>query len=216
MSENEIQNSTSGLNRRSVVKGAAWSVPVIAAAIAAPAASASVATASLAWTDSSSSLVNLRVLDSATVVTAQVLPTVPTEFTLTNGPGAISSTAVVTVVVGRPNGINLPLGSARGFGVYSYDGTPTAPATRTVQYNSAPIVGNIGFPITTYTSTQSFNVASNGALVVPVEFGLTGNNSGLTVQLLASFPVTLTVDFGAGNVYSASTTITVPVGAGIL
>ncbi|MEE2567943.1 hypothetical protein V1638_00820 [Pseudarthrobacter sp. J64] len=42
MSENELQNSAARFNRRSVVKGAAWSVPVIAAAIAAPAASASV------------------------------------------------------------------------------------------------------------------------------------------------------------------------------
>lgn len=217
MSENEIQkSSSSSLNRRSVVKGAAWSVPVIAAAVAAPAASASVANASLSWTASSSSLVNIRVLDSATVVTAQLLPTIPTEFTLQNGPGAISGTAVVTIIVNRPNGINLTVGSARGFGVYSYDGVPTPPATRTAVYTSVPLIGNVGFPITTYTATQTFNVASNGALVVPVEFGLAGTNSGLTVQALASFPVTLSVDFGGGNVYSATSTITVPVGAGLL
>ncbi|AIY03631.1 hypothetical protein ART_4032 [Arthrobacter sp. PAMC 25486] len=42
MSEIEQQNfATKPRNRRAVVKGAAWSVPVIAAAIAAPAASAS-------------------------------------------------------------------------------------------------------------------------------------------------------------------------------
>lgn len=42
MSENEVQgNASKSFNRRNVVIGAAWSVPVIAAAVAAPAAAAS-------------------------------------------------------------------------------------------------------------------------------------------------------------------------------
>lgn len=42
MSEHEIRNQVpNGINRRNVVKGAAWSVPVVAAAIASPPASAS-------------------------------------------------------------------------------------------------------------------------------------------------------------------------------
>ncbi len=36
----ELENTTSGIDRRTVVKGAAWSVPVIAAAVASPLAAA--------------------------------------------------------------------------------------------------------------------------------------------------------------------------------
>lgn len=218
MSENETQKPVSGgFNRRSVVKGAAWSMPVIAAAIAAPAASASVANASLAWNGTRSSLLGLQVIDSQDVVTVGVLFTIPNQFTLQNGAGAISGPAVVTVVVGRPAGINLTTGTARGFGVYSYDGVPTPSSTRTAVYQRGGVLNTpYGFPLTTYTSTHSFTVASNGALTVPVEFGLTGSSGLLNIAALASFPVTLTVDFGNGNVYSDTTTISVPVGAGIL
>ncbi len=204
-------------NRRAVVKGAAWSVPVIAAAIAAPAASASVANASLEWTGSNTDLLALRLLDgSAGVVNAKALITVPTAFTVTNGPGAISGNATVTVVVGRPSGINLAAGAARGFGVYSYEGVPVPAGERSVDYNSLPLVGKVGFPNTSWTSTKAFNITANGTFEVPVEFGLAGESGLLNISALASFPVTLTVDFGAGNVYTATTAVSVPVGAGIL
>ncbi|WP_245934645.1 hypothetical protein [Arthrobacter psychrolactophilus] len=222
MSELEQQNfANKPRNRRAVVKGAAWSVPVIAAAIAAPAASASIATADVLWTASSSSLANLRVLDSATVVTAQVLPTVPTAFTITNGPGAISGPATVTIQVGRPSGINISLGRARGFGVYSYGGVATPSSTRAIEYQKTPVVFGIGgveygFPLTTYTSVQNVTVDSNGQLVVPVEFALAGSSDLVTIQALASFPVTLTVTFSDGTTRTASTSISVPVGAGVL
>ncbi|ALO67782.1 hypothetical protein AS189_16465 [Arthrobacter alpinus] len=222
MSDLEQQNFTNKpRNRRAIVKGAAWSVPVIAAAIAAPAASASTANAGIAWTASSSSLVNLRVLDSATVVTAQVLPTVPTAFTITNGAGAISGPATVTIRVDRPSGINISLGRARGFGVYSYAGVPTPSGTREAVYQKTPIVLGVGgieygFPLTTYTATQNVTVDSNGQLVVPVEFALAGRSDLVAISALANFPVTLTVAFADGNTYTASTVVSVPVGAGVL
>lgn len=217
MSDLEMQNiANKPRNRRAVVKGAAWSVPVIAAAIAAPAASASVATAGLTWTGSETSLLSLRLLDgTAGIVNAKALITVPTEFTVTNGSGAISGNALVTITVGRPTGVNLPVGRARGFGVYSYDGVPTIAGERTAVYETFLGLPG-GFPLTTYTSTKAFSVASNGVLNVPVEFGVAGVSDLLAISALASFPVTMTVDFGAGNVYSASTNISVPVGAGIL
>lgn len=201
--------------RRAVVKGAAWSLPVIAAAAAAPAAVASVNNLSLAFTASQTSLLSLHLLDQAGVLTAQALTTVPTMLTFTNGPGAVADTAVVTVSVSRPAGINLPIGKARGFGVYSYNGTPTLPAQRSAVYASLPVVGQIGFPATTWSNTQTISIPSNGTLSVPIVFGLAGVNTGVAVSLLATFPVTVTVVIG-GRTLTAASSISVPVGAGIL
>ncbi|MGF3055658.1 hypothetical protein [Microbacterium sp. YY-01] len=211
-----MSETTQQIERRTVLRGAVWSAPVIAAAVAMPMASASTNNAGVTWTDSTTSLADLRLLDSDTVLTANVLPTLPTEYTITNGEGAISAAATVSIRVGRPSGINLPVGRARGFGVYSVDGVVTPPSERSVQYESAPLIGDVGFPITNWTGTRNVSISSNGALVVPVEFGLTGTNSGITVQLLSNFPVTLTVDFGDGAAYTASSNISVPIGAGVL
>jgi hypothetical protein len=202
-------------SRRAVVKGAAWSMPVIAAAVAAPAAVASVNNLSLAFTASSTSLLSLRLLDGASVVTAQALVTVPTILTFTNGPGAVTENATVTVSVGRPAGINLPVGRARGFGVYSFNGTATTAAQRTTVYQTAPIIGQFGFPATTWTNTVPITVASNGTLNLPIVFGLAGTNTGVSLSLLATFPVTVTVVIG-GRTLTATSSIAVPVGAGIL
>lgn len=205
-----------GLSRRTVVKGAAWSVPVIAAAVATPLAAASVANSSLAWTSTETGLLALRVLDGGSLLNAQALVTVPDEFTLSNGTGAINAaTATITVVVGRPGGINIPVGRARGFGVYSLDGAVVA-AQNSTAYASLPFVGEVGFPITTFVGTHTFTAASNGSVAVPIEFGLSGDSTGVSIGALSSFPVSLTVDFGDGNVYSANSTITVPIGGGIL
>ncbi|WP_159498950.1 hypothetical protein [Microbacterium sp. 18062] len=204
----------SGVHRRTLLKGAAWSAPVILAAMATPAAMASVADTTLAWTGSQTDLLSLRVLSDSSLITASALVTVPTQFTVNNGgAGAVNETATVTIVVGRPTGINLPVGRARGFGVYSLNGAVVA-ANNTVAYQSAFGI-QYGFPITTFTGTLATSIASNGALQVPIEFGLSGTNSGITVSALASFPVTLTLAF-ASRTLTASTVISVPVNAGIL
>ncbi|MCM6762663.1 hypothetical protein NB037_09575 [Rathayibacter sp. ZW T2_19] len=203
------------ISRRSLTKSAAWSVPVVAVAVAAPMAAASVNTASLAWTASTTSLLTLNIIDTQTTVTAGALVTVPTQFTLTNGAGAIAGeTGVVTIVVSRPAGINITVGTARGFGVRQYNGALTPTGSRSVVYQRA-LGQNVGIPTTSYTSQQTFTVASNGTLNIPVQFGLAGTNSGLGVNALASFPVSLSIAF-PDRTLSASTTISVPVGAGVL
>ncbi|MGF3056990.1 hypothetical protein [Microbacterium sp. YY-01] len=204
------------LSRRTVLKGAAWSAPVVAAAVAVPMASASVNNADLYWSDSDTGLLSLRLLDGSSVLTAQALVTVPTAFTIENGPGAITEAASITVTVGRPGGINLPLGRARGFGVYAAAGQVTAPAERSISYQRTPLTGiQYGFPITTWTGTRTVSIDSNGSLAVPVEFGLAGNSDLLSISALASFPVSLSVTLG-GVTYTDSTSISVPVGAGLL
>lgn len=211
---NEV-NVSNPHSRRTVVKGAAWSLPVIAAAAAAPAAVASVNTLSLAFTASSTSLLSLRVLDGANALTAQSLVTVPTMLTLTNGPGAVTENALVTVTVSRPTGINIPVGRARGFGVYSFNGTTTTAAQRTIAYQSAPLIGQYGFPSTTWSNSVPVTVASNGTLNLPIAFGLAGTSTGVSLSVLASFLVTVTVVIG-GRTLIASSSISVPIGAGIL
>jgi hypothetical protein len=208
--------TSSGVERRTVLKGAAWAVPVLAVAVAAPLASASVNNSSLAFSSSVTDLLTLNLLDGGGTVTAGALVTVPTAFTITNGAGAINQTATVTVTVARPSGINIPVGRARGFGVYSVNGATTTAGQRTAVYQTAPIVGQFGFPLTTYTGTLPVNIASNGTATVPIVFGLAGVSTGVAISALASFAVTLTVDFGGGVVRSTNSSITVPVGAGIL
>lgn len=212
----EVQPA-SGLSRRAIVKGAAWSLPVVAVAVATPLAAASTPTdPTLAWTADTTALLSLQLLDGGGTVQAGALVTVPTEYTFTNGSTALNGeTATISVAVGRPAGINIPVGRARGFGVYSVNGVPTASGARTAVYQTAPIVGQYGFPTTTWTGTSSLTVPSNGTLVVPVAFGLAGTSTGVSISALASFPVTLTIVVG-GNTYTASSTVLVPVGAGIL
>ncbi len=203
----EIKN----VERRTVLKGAAWSVPVIAVAAATPLAAASVNNASIAWNGSTTALLGLHVLDTATVITANALVTVPTQYTVTNGAGALTGAATVTITVGQPSGINLTLGRARGFGVYSVDGVTTPAGERSFNYPNA----TFGFPNTTWTGTRNVTVASDGTLNVPVEFGLVGTHDLASIGLLGSFPVTLTVLLN-GKTFTSSSTIDVPVGAGIL
>ncbi|PPG42701.1 hypothetical protein [Pseudoclavibacter sp. RFBA6] len=203
------------LNRRSLIKAAAWTAPAVGVAIATPLAAASINNASIDWSASQTDLLSLRVLDSQTVITAQALITVPTQVSFINGPGAISAqSAVVTITVGRPTGINLTLGRARGFGVYSYNGVVTTPAQRSAVYQTAAGIP-FGFPLTTWSGTQSITVASNGTLNIPVVFGLAGVNSGVGVSALATFPVAITIVAG-GRTFNDATNISVPVGAGVL
>ncbi|WP_353114306.1 hypothetical protein [Microbacterium sp.] len=210
-----MSETKNAVERRTVLKGAAWSVPVIAAAAAAPFAAASVTNASVAWTASSTSLIQLRLLDTQDVLTAKVLTTVPTEFTITNGAGAITGTPIVSINVGRPGGINLTAGPARGFGVYSVNNVVTQASERSVTYQSG-LLGDYGFPLTSWAAPRAFSIPSNGSVKVPVELALAGKSGLLSISALASFPVTLTVDFGNGNKYTATSAVSVPVGAGLL
>lgn len=203
-------------SRRAVLHAAAWSVPVVALAAAAPLAAASATTFSLAWTGATTSLVALPLLDGGGVLTSQNVVTVPTRFTIVNGPSPITAApATITIGIGRPTDLTLSLGRARGIGVWSVDGVRTTAGERTAVYETAPIVGQSGFPATTWTGTRTVTVAPDGAVDLSVVVGLAGASTGVTVSALATFPVTLTVTIG-GTTATATTTIPVPVGAGIL
>lgn len=206
----------SGIERRTILKGAAWAVPVMAVAVAAPLASASVNTSGLAVTASETSLATLNLLEGGGTVTATALITRPSQITVTNGPGAISQTATFTVTVGRPAGVNISVGRARGFGVYSFNGVPSTAGQRTAVYQTAPVVGQYGFPLTTFTTSTAVTVPSNGSLNIPIVFGLAGVSTGVAVSALTTFPVTVVADFGGGVTRTATSSVVVPVGAGVL
>lgn len=204
----------SGIDRRTALKGAAWAAPVLALSVASPLAAASVGNAGVNFSHFAADLLTLRVLDGTSVATAGVLITPPDEFTIANGAGAVATTATVTVVVARPLGVNLPVGRARGFGVYSLDGDVVA-EQNTVSYLNV-FGSDVGYPTTTFTGTLAVTLAANGSVRVPIEFGLSGTNSGINVSLLSAFPVQIMLDFGGGNVYTDTTVISVPAGAGLL
>ena len=212
-----ITNDRAHTTRRTIVKGAAWSIPVVAAAVAAPMAAASVNNASLAFSDSSGKLLTLSLLSNGSLLGADVLPFGPNELTLVNGPGDISGTASITVAVGVPAGINITLlGAAYGFGVAKFNNVPSTSAERTHNYAGKTLLGGDGgFPTTSFTTTQNISVASNGTLKLPIAFGLEGKSEGVKVSLLANYPVTVTMTIG-GKTLTASSTISVPVGLGIL
>ncbi|MGP9617281.1 hypothetical protein ACT3S2_09665 [Arthrobacter sp. AOP36-A1-22] len=69
--------------------------------------------------------------------------------------------------------------------------------------------------MTTFTTSQNISVASNGQLVFPIEFGLAGSSTGVSVSILARFPVTITMIID-GKTFTATSNVRVPVGAGIL
>lgn len=203
-----------GIERRTVLKGAAWSVPVIAAAVAAPAASASVNNFTAALSGVTSTLVSLRVLNTGAVATSALGLTVPTTLAIVNGAGALSGSATITVTVSRPTGVTLTAGKAYGFGVDRFDNVAATAGQRTASYQSG-LGGEYGFPVTTFTTVQTINVGSGETLNIPIVWGLAGSRAGLSVNALSTFPVSILVTVG-GRQVTASGNIIVPVGAGIL
>lgn len=201
--------------RRSVIRAAAWAAPAVTLASAAPSFAASAGSIeSLTVSDEETSLLSLRLLDGGGgLVTAQALVTVPTEITATTAAGGPVTDATIQVTVGRPAGINLPIGRARGFGVAAFNGVDTTAGSRTVTYATA-LGSQVGFPTTTWTGTIT-SLPAGTATALPLEFGLAGTNSGISVSLLASFPVTVAVTAN-GVTETATTQVRVPVGAGIL
>ena len=113
--ENQSPSPSSGFSRRTLVKGAAWSVPVVAAAVATPLAAASVAPPAAFW---------------ATGATVSVVSGNATNYTL-EGSDADGELAVLpvgsSVTITPDAGVTLLFVSALGIVATSNpDGTITA------------------------------------------------------------------------------------------
>lgn len=215
MSDLEQQNiANKPRNRRAVVKGAAWSVPVIAAAIAAPAASASVGNATVSVTGNQLSLLQLGLLDGSSVLTAGVLVNFPTVLSIANGAGALVGDATGSIVIRNASGIAVGLlGHPRGIGVLEIQG---ATVTGRSQAQPGGIGGSTRAPITTTNfSATGLNIPANGAANLPITFGLTDSTGLLSVDLLTGWTITVTMTIGSTTL-SGSGSISIPVGAGLL
>lgn len=115
----EVQKNK-GLSRRAVVKGAAWSVPVIAAAVATPFAAASVAGADLVPSLAGPLTLSLTAPIVGTVATVDT----PSTLTITNLT-ATPSTAGNTVTVAYPSSLLTLNVTGTGISVLGSDGNLT-------------------------------------------------------------------------------------------
>lgn len=171
-------------DRRAVVKGAAWSVPVIAAAIAAPAAAASARNATLTFDAPVARTFTPNTADQADR-TGQASP----GFTLSNGSGDLTVISA-TLTIGPAK----PVSGKDGVGV------TTLTDVNTTNTFSGRFTGK------TYTInfTHTPVVASNGS----VSYTLSGfNYNGLTAGTGGDYTMTVTFNFSGGISLTASSTI---------
>lgn len=173
-------------DRRVVVKGAAWSLPVIAAAVAAPAAAASAATALVAFSASSTAngLTWTRLNGNQT---ATVKGTGPTSFSIQNDAGAISGplTGIITI---KPTNTGTSKPYAIGVKTVAGSAGLTNVPTVTTTPNTADTM--------TATFTLAAGVESSAFISVNLTFGyhLPGNTvptaSGTTLTYSATLQLT--------------------------
>lgn len=158
MSELEQQNfANKPRNRRAIVKGAAWSVPVIAAAIAAPAASASTASTDLGIAFGGSQILTVGILGS--LLNANV--TLANTLTVTNLGTSVSTGGEVLTLTFPSTLSQLTLVSADGLATITILGT-TATIILPVLAPGASEVINLGLvslPLGVLTGPQTINAS---------------------------------------------------------
>lgn len=187
--------TTQGVSRRSIVKGAAWTAPVIAAAVAAPAAAASPRSATvqfdlpttLSWTDWDG--------------TKAARPGAgPTQFSIINTSGAIAAGITGTLVV-EANTTPTSGQKAKGLGIQTLPGgtiISRSPATR----STAP-----GLKADTVTTSFSLTagVASGATVNIPLTFGYQPSTGAQTPNTYTgTFTATLTLFSGTVQIGSST------------
>lgn len=190
-----------GLSRRTLIKGAAWSIPVIAAATAMPLAAASIGATTAAWVGGASQLLSLDVLTPGDTISAAVLPTAPTMLQVKNAtPGAVPNVTIRFDVVQTTRPVlGLGIGSTRvmrGFSPSAVTGTAAGTLSTTEE------VFNPTIPLGTYYRTntsRTFTLGTvNGGQTInlPVTWGATERKAtGLAladISLAVDFSVTVT------------------------
>lgn len=222
----EVKN---GLSRRTVLQGAAWSVPIVAVAATAPMASASINNAAVYWDGTRRNLLTIDLLDG-TVATANVglLPSVPNNIVLDNGPGDIAGPITGVIDITWQSGIpaGLSLGgdaTARGFAVTDIPGATLGTRTITQRHlvNLVIIPGVLTVAVGCDETSQPFTLntatIAGGAEEVlgQVVYGLTNRNL-LGLSVLMTFTATVSLYADGELIDSASDVIQVPAGAGVL
>ena len=165
-------------DRRAVVKGAAWSVPVIAAAIAAPAAAASARTATAAFDYVAGNGISVVNLDASL---ASKSATGPTGFHIQNTPGAFTGTITGSIrITPNPAAKGDP-----GLGIKSFPAASLSGANLSDSQKGALADANV------YTSTFSYTNTVQSNAVVP--FPMTFYYRGLATSPARNFLVTVTL-----------------------
>lgn len=168
-----------GRNRRGVVQSAVWSLPLIAAAVAAPAAAASTAGAKVSF--SPTPAVNGLRLTSMTGDNQPVYSaTGPTYFTITNGPSAIAGPVTGTITVAQSSNY---LQKPKGIGVKTVEASTASP-----EFTDSPAPkADTG----TTTFSCSSGVQASSSLTLSITFGYQADSSWTTATATAT-PVTYT------------------------
>lgn len=157
MSELKLSNSAS---RRAVVKGAAWSVPVIAAAVAAPAASAS--TSELGALALNGTCGVLGVIGPGFTLTASATAPIPAGTVITISGSGVANIGVFSVTGGLAT-VNVLSGTSRQI-------TLTAPLAAGTTLNLR----------TTLSLTVAFSL--NASVTLPSGYTATGGKLSGTVN----------------------------------
>jgi hypothetical protein len=156
-------------DRRAVVKGAAWSVPVIAAAIAAPAAAASVVTTPSLTIDGEGTPINF---DSAT---PKHHGTAPTSFTIDNpgalSTGAISGSITITPTTTPKKQARIGVNGASPGSVSQGKADNNNSITTTFNYAGIPGKSSMVFPLR-YSYARSANETAFGSYTIVVSLKL--------------------------------------------
>lgn len=218
MSEIEQGPVSKGLSRRKIIQGAAWAAPVIAVAAAAPSAAASVAAGAMDWYGRNARLLQLHLLNGG-IAAAKILPSAAQGFTVTNGSaGAINGPITGTLTVEHTSGLIVSaLGRPKGFRPFQIGSLTNGQfsVSESNKNGGLLVLGNSVKSETSFTLPGS--VAGNSTITVPVEWALTQSGGSLLgLDLLVSYTATLTLSAESQVIGSATSQISIPVGADIV
>ncbi|GAA2912762.1 hypothetical protein JOD62_002035 [Microbacterium keratanolyticum] len=209
-----MTESTTGISRRTLVKGAAWSVPVLALAAATPMAAASTAAATVAWTNAGQ-ILRLSVFNGGQVAGITALMTAPNQLSIQNTTTPIAGPLTIQIVSQYSSGLDLSLlGKPRGVGVRTLSGYTASGWNESegAVLVSVPVVGT---PLlwAPYTITSTFSVpglAGNAAHTFDVGYMYGQNIDGLlNLSALITFNFTVIVR-DASNAIVGGTSVTAP------
>lgn len=216
-----MTETTTGISRRTLVKGAAWSVPVLAVAAATPMAAASVNSATVQWVGGASQLLSLTLLDGG-AVSASILPSAPTQLRVANTPGIVPNvTARFDVAQATGISVNVGVGDVylRGFAPRTLPGAAIVGSTTvTPRMLNDGVLGDL-YAQDTSTTFALGDIASGATVDFgPVGWAVTSRSGiNIAIDVLVEFSVSATF-FSNGTQFAQFTTpgVSVPIGAGIL
>lgn len=208
MSENEKFEKSAGPTRRTMIKGAAWSVPVIAATMAAPASVASENNSTVVWGSDTGALLSLSLFTGETLASAALLSTGPNTFSVINGAGELTGPLTITMTSTYSSGLSLGLGRPHGIGIFAIPGATQTTWVETVPTGDLPLLRK---PFTV-TSTFSYagSIASLATALLDVQYRYSEGGSFLSLGAIGSFDLNLSVSAGATLVGADSANLVVP------